>query len=51
VSRFVRRYYAAAEGAGEPYDPQLAQLLARIDERATIPLLAIADYGRVPLLA
>ncbi len=51
VSRFVRRYYAAAEGAGEPYDPQLAQLLARIDEHATIPLLAIADYGRVPLLA
>jgi GNAT superfamily N-acetyltransferase len=51
VGRFVRRYYATAEGAREPYDAQLAQLLARIDGRATIPLHAIADYDRVPPLA
>jgi len=51
VSRFVRRYYEAAEGAREPYDGQLTQLLERIDEHATIPLHPIAEYDRVPPLA
>jgi GNAT superfamily N-acetyltransferase len=51
VGRFVRRYYETAEGAREPYDAQLAQLLERIDERATISLYSIAEYDRVPPLA
>jgi GNAT superfamily N-acetyltransferase len=51
VGRFVRRYYATTEGAREPYDAQLARLLGCIDERATIPLLPIAEYARVPPLA
>jgi len=50
VGRFVRSYYETAEGAREPYDSQLARLLERIGEHATIPLYAIADYDRVPPL-
>jgi GNAT superfamily N-acetyltransferase len=49
VGRFVRRYYATAEGAGEPYDRELACLLYAIDERPTIPLLPVSEYDRVPL--
>ena len=39
VSRFVRRYYEEAEGAHEPWDPELARLLAVIDRVPTIALL------------
>ena len=51
VSRFVRRYYEIAEGEPDPADSELNALLARIEERAAIPLLPIAEYERVPLLA
>jgi GNAT superfamily N-acetyltransferase len=51
VGRFVRRYFEITEGAETPYDSQLTELLARIEEHETIPLLPIPDYERVPLLA
>jgi GNAT superfamily N-acetyltransferase len=50
VSAFVRRYYATAEGASEPYDRELARLLEAIDERPAIPLLPVSGYEGVPLL-
>jgi GNAT superfamily N-acetyltransferase len=51
VGRFVRRYYAATEDVEEPLDSQLRLLLAAIEDRATIPLLPLAEYQCVPLLA
>jgi GNAT superfamily N-acetyltransferase len=50
VGRFVRSYYEAAEGITAPYDSQLAELLRRIDDHATIRLLPLAEYERVALL-
>jgi hypothetical protein len=49
VGRFVRRYYETAEGVRPPYDSELAHLLAEIENHATIDLLSIAEYHRVPL--
>jgi GNAT superfamily N-acetyltransferase len=51
VGGFVRRYYEIAEGAPDPADSQLNDLLARIEERPTIQLLPIREYDRIPLLA
>ena len=51
VGRFVRRYYETAEDVRVPYDDQLAHLLGKIEEHPAIPLLPIADYEHVPLLA
>ena len=51
VSRFVRRYYEETEGTPDPSDSQLNELMRRIEERPTIPLLPIAEYERIPLLA
>jgi GNAT superfamily N-acetyltransferase len=51
VARFVRRYYEIAEGAPDPADSQLNDLLSRIEERPTIQLLPIREYDRIPLLA
>ena len=51
VGRFVRRYYETAEGITAPYDSQLAELLRRIEDHATIRLLPLAEYERVALLA
>jgi GNAT superfamily N-acetyltransferase len=50
VARFVRDYYAVAEGAVPPFDPQLAELLAFIEREPRIPVYPIADYARVPTL-
>jgi GNAT superfamily N-acetyltransferase len=51
LSRFVRRYYEATEGAHPPYDPELTGLLRVIEERPAIELLPVTGYERVPLLA
>jgi hypothetical protein len=51
VGRFVRRYYQAAEGARAPYDSELADLLALIEQDSSIPLLPVGELDRVPLLA
>jgi predicted N-acetyltransferase YhbS len=48
VGAFVRRYYATAEGAREPYDPELARLLGAIEGRPAIALLPASEYERVP---
>jgi GNAT superfamily N-acetyltransferase len=50
VAGFVRSYYDQAEGARASDDAQLDGLLEAIEERSTIPLLAIAEYDRVPQL-
>jgi GNAT superfamily N-acetyltransferase len=50
LGRFVRRYYETAEGAHEPWDAELARLLAVIDRAPTIALMPLAEYERVPLL-
>lgn len=49
VGRFVRRYYETAESVRAPYDSELADLLAQIEEHATIDLLPIAEYDRIEL--
>jgi len=51
IAGFVRRYYRVAEGAREPYDATLNELLGLIEARQTIRLLPIAEYESVPLLA
>jgi GNAT superfamily N-acetyltransferase len=50
VARFVLNYYAVAEGAEPPFDPQLAELLALVEQRPKIPVYPIADFTRVPTL-
>jgi GNAT superfamily N-acetyltransferase len=48
MARFVRQYYEAAEGAREPYDPELARLLARIERDDIVALLPLGKYAAVP---
>jgi GNAT superfamily N-acetyltransferase len=48
IARFVRQYYAVAEEAEPPFDPQLAELLAFIERKPEIPVYPIADYAKVP---
>jgi hypothetical protein len=48
VARFVRQYYEAAEGAREPYDPELARLLERIEREDTVALLPLREYAAIP---
>jgi GNAT superfamily N-acetyltransferase len=50
VARFVRHYYAVAEGAEPPFDPELAELLAVIEQKPGIPVYRVADYARAPSL-
>jgi hypothetical protein len=47
VARFVRRYYETTEGPPDRDDKQLSELLRRIEEKPTIPLLPIDEYEHV----
>lgn len=47
VSRFVRRYYEVTEGAAEPYDAQLGELIGRIERDRAVALLPVSGYERV----
>jgi len=48
VARFVRRYYASAEGE-RAEDGELASLLAGIEASETVELLPVGEYERIPL--
>lgn len=47
VAGFVRQYYDAAEGAREPYDPELTRLLERIERDDVVALLPLGEYAAV----
>ena len=47
LARFVRRYYADAEGPAPSPDPELASLLARIEQGELVELLPVSEYERV----
>lgn len=47
VGGFVRRYFAGAEGAAPPFDPELAALLADLESDDRLALLDIAELDRI----
>jgi hypothetical protein len=46
VAGWIRDYYASAEGAEPPYDPELERLLAAAERTDPIPLLPLAELAR-----
>ncbi len=50
VSDFIQSYFATVEDAEPPYDPELAALVARTEERPQIALLGIDEYESIPPL-
>jgi GNAT superfamily N-acetyltransferase len=47
LARFVRRYYEDAEGPASAPDPELASLLARIEQDELMELVPLSEYERV----
>jgi GNAT superfamily N-acetyltransferase len=47
LARFVRRYYDDAEGPVSSPDPELASLLARIEQDDLMQLVPLSEYERV----
>jgi hypothetical protein len=42
IADWIRSYYAMAEGAQPPYDPQLEELLNRVERDETVALLPLS---------
>lgn len=45
VSAWIRDYFASAEGAREPYDPELTGLLEAAERSDPIPLVALSELS------